>query len=343
MVSAERPDKKGRGCTPWLLGGIVVIIVLAVAVSLFDREEGGNTSGQGSGSAAVAEERPPAAAHDELAPVVRDEPPAVAQNERPPVVQDQLPAVARDEPSPVAQDQSPALVHDEPSAATPELPPDAVPVPHVCTGDDYDRDEWSSYPPAPANAAPTWTKPHDAVHARAITHDHHVALRDAHVSGGCDWSAAMKDRFSSDRANLNPTAQSFNASKGSRTPDQLSGIAARIIDTAAEQCVYARQHRAVKQAWDLTLTATEQATVTAWLAGCGATSGEAEPEPAPVSAPAPASESNVRCDPSYPDVCIPPSPPDLDCGDIPHRRFRVVGNDPHRFDGRDQDGIGCEI
>ena len=89
------------------------------------------------------------------------------------------------------------------------------------------------------------------------------------MSGGCHWSAAMKDRFSSDLANLNPTTQSFNASKGSRTPDQLTGIAARIIDTAVERCDYARQHRDVKEAWDLTMTATEQATVTAWLSGCG--------------------------------------------------------------------------
>jgi micrococcal nuclease len=48
-----------------------------------------------------------------------------------------------------------------------------------------------------------------------------------------------------------------------------------------------------------------------------------------------------RCDPSYPDVCIPPPPPDLDCKDIPYRRFRVRPPDPHRFDG-DYDGIGCE-
>ncbi len=47
------------------------------------------------------------------------------------------------------------------------------------------------------------------------------------------------------------------------------------------------------------------------------------------------------CDPSYPDVCIPPPPPDLDCSDIPHRRFRVLPPDPHHFD-RDRDGVGCE-
>lgn len=48
-----------------------------------------------------------------------------------------------------------------------------------------------------------------------------------------------------------------------------------------------------------------------------------------------------NCDPSYPTVCIPRYPPDLDCGDISFRRFQVVGSDPHGFD-RDNDGIGCE-
>jgi len=44
-------------------------------------------------------------------------------------------------------------------------------------------------------------------------------------------------------------------------------------------------------------------------------------------------------------VCIPLPPPDLDCGQIPYRNFRVIYNvpdpDPHHFDG-DHDGIGCE-
>lgn len=47
------------------------------------------------------------------------------------------------------------------------------------------------------------------------------------------------------------------------------------------------------------------------------------------------------CDPSYPTVCIPPYPPDLDCGEISHRRFTVLAPDPHGFDG-DNDGVGCE-
>ncbi len=47
------------------------------------------------------------------------------------------------------------------------------------------------------------------------------------------------------------------------------------------------------------------------------------------------------CDPAYPGVCIPPPPPDLDCRDVPYRRFTVLPPDPHRFDG-DHDGVGCE-
>ncbi|WP_448576304.1 thermonuclease family protein [Thermomicrobium sp.] len=63
------------------------------------------------------------------------------------------------------------------------------------------------------------------------------------------------------------------------------------------------------------------------------------PSQAPTSLPAPSSRSG--CDPSYPDLCLPPPPPDLDCRDIPQRRFRVLPPDPHRLDA-DGDGIGCE-
>lgn len=54
-------------------------------------------------------------------------------------------------------------------------------------------------------------------------------------------------------------------------------------------------------------------------------------------------QTNVpaNCHPSYPGVCIPPPPPDLNCGDITFRRFTVIGSDPHNFD-TDGDGIGCE-
>jgi hypothetical protein len=51
--------------------------------------------------------------------------------------------------------------------------------------------------------------------------------------------------------------------------------------------------------------------------------------------------TTVECDPSYPDFCIPPAPPDLDCEDVDGELFTVLEPDPHELDG-DGDGIGCE-
>jgi uncharacterized protein YraI len=66
------------------------------------------------------------------------------------------------------------------------------------------------------------------------------------------------------------------------------------------------------------------------------------PSPTPKSKPtATPKPIKSNCDPSYPTVCIKPRPPDLDCKDIPYRRFTVLPPDPHNFDG-DYDGLGCE-
>jgi endonuclease G, mitochondrial len=58
--------------------------------------------------------------------------------------------------------------------------------------------------------------------------------------------------------------------------------------------------------------------------------------------PTPTATHQGNCSPAYPDVCIPPPPPDLDCGDIEYKNFRVLSPDPHNFDGKDKDGLGCE-
>jgi micrococcal nuclease len=67
------------------------------------------------------------------------------------------------------------------------------------------------------------------------------------------------------------------------------------------------------------------------------------PTPAPASSQAQGIAANTGCDPSYPGVCIPPMSQfgDLDCGDIPYRRFVVLPPDPHNFDG-DGNGTVCE-
>src|SRR3989344_4855863 len=80
-----------------------------------------------------------------------------------------------------------------------------------------------------------------------------------------------------------------------------------------------------------------------------------KPPPTPVKNPSPTpaiqssqSTTNSGCDPSYPDVCIPPGAADYDCaggsGNGPNYingPIRVLPPDPHDLD-RDGDGIGCE-
>jgi micrococcal nuclease len=80
-----------------------------------------------------------------------------------------------------------------------------------------------------------------------------------------------------------------------------------------------------------------------WGACGGTTQPQAFAAPVAASSPAPPAAAAARsgCEPAYPDVCIAPAPPDLDCPDISYRRFRVLAPDPHRFDA-DGDGIGCE-
>jgi hypothetical protein len=76
----------------------------------------------------------------------------------------------------------------------------------------------------------------------------------------------------------------------------------------------------------------------------GATPSAAPPRPVVRQAPQPVASApppTSNCDPSYPGVCIPPAPPDLDCADVPYTDFTVIGSDPHGFDG-DNDGMGCE-
>jgi hypothetical protein len=70
----------------------------------------------------------------------------------------------------------------------------------------------------------------------------------------------------------------------------------------------------------------------------------AEPRRALSDAAAPTEQAGVpleKCSPAYPDFCIPPPPPDLDCQDVGRKRFTVLPPDPHRFDA-DHDGLGCE-
>jgi micrococcal nuclease len=68
-----------------------------------------------------------------------------------------------------------------------------------------------------------------------------------------------------------------------------------------------------------------------WGGGCETT-----------ATPPPTTSATGACDPSYPTLCLAPGAPDLDCSDIAERGFPVLPPDPHRLDGSDGDGVGCE-
>ena len=102
-------------------------------------------------------------------------------------------------------------------------------------------------------------------------------------------------------------------------------------------------HTAALGIWTATTTAapptttTSVATTTTTLAPTTTTFAPTTTTIVPTTTEAP----SANCDQSYPEVCIPPAPPDLDCGEISFRHFAVQGSDPHGFDG-DNDGVGCE-
>ena len=75
--------------------------------------------------------------------------------------------------------------------------------------------------------------------------------------------------------------------------------------------------------------------------GCGAAGGGGSGSNGVPTSGRGTASTGGECEPAYPDVCIPPAPPDLDCGDISDRYFTVLPPDPHRFDS-DGNGVGCE-
>ena len=154
--------------------------------------------------------------------------------------------------------------------ATPKAAASSVRInnnPH-CANITYRRDAYGDHRNSSRGKAPTWSLASDNLSNYSPETDHHVALKDAHISGACHWSSSKKKTFSQYRDNHNPTASSFNRSKSHRTPDKLTGIAKRVINTNLEKCTYATQHYRVKQKWNLSMTQSEYNTVSAWRNLC---------------------------------------------------------------------------
>lgn len=178
--------------------------------------------------------------------------------------------------------------------------------------------------------------------------DHAVALSDAWQKGAQGWTPQRRLAFANDPLGLRAVPGGLNARKSD------GDAATWLPPQRAARCGYVAVQVAVKAKYGLWVTAAERDAVARVLATCpheplpasdhptesdlpvwGATTAA----PAPTAA-APLVGGGAGCDPSYPTVCVP-GRPDLDCGDVPHRRFTVLAPDPHRFDGNG-DGVGCE-
>lgn len=180
--------------------------------------------------------------------------------------------------------------------------------------------------------------------------DHVVPLAEAWDSGASAWTPDRRMRFANDLDAwfaLIAVSAASNESKADGDPADWMPPA------AAAECPYLGAWLATKVRWDLAMDGREHDAIATDITACpsttmpylpagpaGETGGPPLSTPMGTGAVGP-SPGDGSCDPAYPTVCIPPPPPDLDCGDIPYRNFRVLPPDPHHFDG-DGDGIGCE-
>lgn len=186
--------------------------------------------------------------------------------------------------------------------------------------------------------------------------EHVVALHEAWGSGAWRWDTTTRARFANDLDDdrtLRVVTASSNRSKGNKDPSQW------LPEHEESVCGFLADWIAIKARWQLTMDQSEwgrirnvlrdrcpDQRVAPWPAASITLVLDAPEVEAPASTTAvfelrPLVDLDAGCDPHYPTVCIAPYPPDLDCGDIPHRRFEVLQPDPHTFDG-DRNGIGCE-
>lgn len=184
--------------------------------------------------------------------------------------------------------------------------------------------------------------------------DHVVALSEAWDSGAWAWGPERLTAYGNDLddpRSLRAVTGALNTDKGDKDPSNW------LPPDPAAVCGYLADWVAIKARWGLTMDQSEAGRIrnvltdqcpgqliAPWPEAPADTPPPTTtpPTPPPQIQPAIPQVPAGNCDPSYPTVCIPPSPPDLDCGDIPYRRFTVLPPDPHRFDGSDDDGIGCE-
>jgi hypothetical protein len=187
-----------------------------------------------------------------------------------------------------------------------------------------------------------WLSAYDGLvltNASQLQIDHVVALAEAWDSGASAWTADRRMRFANDLDvtwSLIAVSASSNQSKSDHDPAEW------LPPNPGDLCPFVSAWIAIKVRWQLSVDQRERDALTGLVSECPSSRMPFAPVPPEGAGGTPtALPSGVDCSPAYPTVCIPPPPPDLNCGDISYRRFTVLPPDPHLFDG-DRDGIGCE-
>ena len=113
-----------------------------------------------------------------------------------------------------------------------------------------------------------WWAPHLGHHLGNPSHldvDHHVPLKNAHLSGAWAWSPEMKEEYANyldDPDHLVALSSRHNRSKGARGPQEWAP------PDNALWCDYATDWAEIKARWDLTMTPVESAIVMDMLGTC---------------------------------------------------------------------------
>ena len=113
-----------------------------------------------------------------------------------------------------------------------------------------------------------WWAPHLGHHLGNPGHmdlDHHVPLKNAHLSGGWAWTPEEKERYANylgDPDHLVAISPRHNRSKGARGPEEWAP------PDDAQWCEYATDWAEIKERWDLTMTQVESEIVMDMLGTC---------------------------------------------------------------------------
>ena len=113
-----------------------------------------------------------------------------------------------------------------------------------------------------------WWAPYLAHHLenpRHIDVDHHVPLKNAHLSGGWKWDTARKEAYANyleSPDHLIAISSRHNRSKGARGPEEWKP------PDQASWCQYALDWTEIKHSWELTMIPSEHGAIATMLGTC---------------------------------------------------------------------------